>query len=178
MGPVQIFLIGAIFLIILGTAAIFLIGQEKDRKKRITTVIQGHKSAERKFSAKDVQNKRRAEIAKKLKETKEEEDEKKGKKKKATIALSLEQAGLTTTTKQYWIYALMMMAGMMVLALITGQPPIVIVLAAVVGLLGIPRLVLRHLIKRRQKKFLEEFADALEAVIRVAKSCGCHPRAV
>jgi hypothetical protein len=38
---------------------------------------------EKKFSAEDVQNKRRAEIAKKLKETKEEEDQKKGKKKSA-----------------------------------------------------------------------------------------------
>ncbi len=170
MGPVQIFLVGAIVLIILGTAVVFLLGQEKDRKRRITTVIQGHRQSTRKFSAHDVQNKRRAEIARKLKETKEEQDEKKGKKKKATIALLLEQAGLTVTVKQYWLYSVALMVAMLIVTLLLGHSLFVVVMAGIVGLLGFPRLVVRHLTKRRQKKFLEEFADALEAVIRLLKA--------
>jgi tight adherence protein B len=117
-----------------------------------------------------VQNKRRAEIAKKLKETKEEEDQKKGKKKKRTMGLMLEQAGLTISVKQYWIYSAASMVACVIIAKMTGQVPFVVVMAAVIGLFGVPRFVLRFLTKRRQKKFLSEFADALEAIIRLLKA--------
>jgi tight adherence protein B len=40
----------------------------------------------------------------------------------------------------------------------------------VTALFGIPRFVLRHLILKRQKKFLMEFADALEAMVRLLKA--------
>src|SRR5688572_4754066 len=105
MGTIQIILIGVIVLIVLGMLAAYLIGQESDRKKRLASVIRGQSSGAKKFSAQDVQNKRRAEIARKLKETKEIDDIKKGKKKKPTMALMLEQAGLSISVKQYWIYS-------------------------------------------------------------------------
>ena len=38
------------------------------------------------------------------------------------------------------------------------------------ALLGLPRFVLKKVIQRRQKKFLEEFADALDAVVRLLKA--------
>lgn len=170
MGAVEIFLIGTIVFIIVGTIAAYVLGQESDRKKRIATVIQGHKRTERTFSAKDLQNRRRAEIARKLKESKEDDNAKKGRKKKATISLLLEQAGLTISVRRYWVYSVLVMIAAAGLAMLMGQPPFVILMAAIVGLTGIPRLVLRHLTKRRQKKFLEEFADALEAVIRLLKA--------
>lgn len=157
-------------IIIVGSAAAFLMMQEAERKKRINAVIKGHAGGEKKFSAEDVQNKRRAEIAKKLKETKEEEDQKKGKKKRRTLALMLEQAGLTTSVKRYWIYSAVSMIACVMIAKLTGQAPFVLVMAAVIGLFGVPRFVLRFLTKRRQKKFLSEFADALEAIIRLLKA--------
>lgn len=170
MSTLQIVLTAVIVLIIFGAAAAFLMMQENERKKRIASVIKGHGATVKKFSAEDVQNKRRAEIAKKLKESKEVEDEKKGKKKKRTMALMLEQAGLSITVKQYWIYSLISMIACPIIAKLLGQGPFVISMAVIIGLFGIPRLVLRHLTKRRQKKFLEEFADALEAVIRLLKA--------
>jgi tight adherence protein B len=157
-------------IIIVGSAAAFLMMQEAERKKRITAVIKGHVTGEKKFSAEDVQNKRRAEIAKKLKETKEEEDQSKGKKKKRTLALMLEQAGLTVSVKQYWIYSAVSMVACVIIAKLTGQAPFVVVMASVIGLFGVPRFVLRFITKRRQKKFLSEFADALEAIIRLLKA--------
>lgn len=170
MTTLQIFLTILIMIIIVGSAAAFLMMQESERKKRIAAVIKGHATGEKKFSAEDVQNKRRAEIAKKLKETKEEEDQKKGKKKKRTMGLMLEQAGLTISVKQYWIYSAASMVVCAILAQMTGQVPFVVVMAAVIGLFGVPRFVLRFLTKRRQKKFLSEFADALEAIIRLLKA--------
>jgi tight adherence protein B len=144
--------------------------QESDRKKRISSVIKGRTGTGKKQSGQDIQNKRRAEIAKKLKETKEEEDHKKKKKKKPTMEVQLEQAGLTITVKKYWIYSLILMAGLVLVAKLMGQGPVMLFLVAVIGLFGIPRFVVRHITKRRQKKFLEEFPDALEAVIRLLKA--------
>lgn len=170
MTTLQIILTGVIILIIFGAASAFLMMQENERKKRISAVIKGHGSTEKKFSAEDVQNKRRAEIAQKLKETKEIDGEKKGNKKKRTMALVIEQAGLSISVKQYWIYSFISMIVCPIIAKLLGQGPFVISMAAVIGLFGVPRMVLRHLTKRRQKKFLQEFADALEAIIRLLKA--------
>lgn len=40
----------------------------------------------------------------------------------------------------------------------------------ITGVLGFPRFVLRFLTQKRQKKFLEDFADALEAMVRLLKA--------
>lgn len=169
MGPLQIILMGVIVLIIFGMVAAYLISKESDRKKRISSIIKGNAAIGKNPSRQDVQNKRRAEIAKKLKETKEE-DHKKKKKKKPTMEILLEQAGLTISIKQYWIYSLSLMAALVLMAKILGQGPVMLFLVAVIGLFGAPRFVVRFITKRRQKKFLEEFPDALEAVIRLLKA--------
>jgi len=44
------------------------------------------------------------------------------------------------------------------------------VLSGIISFFGIPRFILRQLTKRRQKAFLEEFADALEAMVRLLKA--------
>lgn len=168
MSPLQIILIVVLVLIIVGVGIAYIYAQESERRKKLANVIKGHSTGEKKFTAQDVQNKRRAEIAKKLKETKEE-DQKKGKK-KVTMSLLLEQAGLTISVKQYWLYSAASMVACVVLAKVMGQPVVVLGLVAIVGLFGIPRFVVKFLTGRRQKKFLEEFADALEAVIRLLKA--------
>ena len=168
MGLLQIILMGVIILIVLGMVGAYLIGKESDRKKRIYSVIKGSVGTGQKPSGQDVQNKRRAEIAKKLKETKEEKNHKK--KKKPTMEILLEQAGLTISVKQYWIYSLSLMAALVLMAKLLGQGPVMLFLVAVIGLFGVPRFVVRFITKRRQKKFLEEFPDALEAVIRLLKA--------
>jgi tight adherence protein B len=170
MGVLQIILVGVIALIIFGMIAAYLIGKETDRKKRILLVIKGRSNEEKKFSTQDVQNKRRAEIARKLKETNENINEKKGKNKKPTIQLLLEQAGLNITVKKYWIYSVSLMAVLVFLAKLAGFGPFPLLMVAVTGLLGIPRFIVRFITRRRQKKFLEEFPDALEAVIRLLKA--------
>ncbi|MCD8497013.1 MAG: type II secretion system F family protein [Alphaproteobacteria bacterium] len=56
------------------------------------------------------------------------------------------------------------------MALMFGFSPVVTILFAVIGFLGFPRFVLKRMAAARQKKFLEEFADALEAVVRLLKA--------
>lgn len=85
MTPLQIVLIVLIFLIVLGTGMAFLRGQEEARKKRLMGVVQGNAALRQASSAvneKDLQNKRRAEIAKKLKSDKAGADDIAGQKSK------------------------------------------------------------------------------------------------
>ena len=51
-----------------------------------------------------------------------------------------------------------------------GQPPHIMVAAVIIGLLGFPRFVLKRITAKRQKTFLEEFPDALEATVRLLKA--------
>lgn len=169
MGAIQIVLIVIIALVVAGAGYAFMLNQEAERKKKIAGIIKGQGgSSVASVSDKDEQHKRRAEIAKKLKQSKE--DDGKEKKKKATIQNLLEQAGLSTPAKKFWIYSVVSMVAVVVVAKIMGQGPLVLLFAAVIGLLGLPRFILKRMIMRRQKKFLEEFPDALEAVVRLLKA--------
>ena len=169
MSTLQIILVVLIALIAIAMIAGIVLNREAERKKLVLDRIKGQSTQRTgKVSAQDEQNKRRAEIAKKLKDSKDEDG--KGKKKKATMSLMLAQAGLDISVKQYWIYAAGLMVALIIIAKIFGHGPFVLLMVGIVGLLGLPRLVLRHLTKRRQKHFLQEFPDALEAVVRLLKA--------
>jgi tight adherence protein B len=49
-------------------------------------------------------------------------------------------------------------------------PIFVPLLAAFVGVVGLPRWVLARLVKRRQAKFVDEFANAIDVIVRGVKS--------
>ncbi len=171
MEPVQIILIFVIVLVIAGTGFFLILNQQAKRKQRAISLIMGTASTEvKKASAADEQNKRRAEIAKKLKGRKGNDDEGGDKKKKPTLSIMLEQAGWEISIKQYWIFSVISMVVVLVLAKIMGAGSLMLVLSAVIGFFGVPKLVVRHMTKGRQKKFLEEFPDALDAMTRLLKS--------
>jgi len=157
-----------IVLAVAGTVIGVMMNREAERKKRMLSVIKGHSSggSEVQVDEKDLQNKRRAEIAKKLKDEKEEENEKK----KTTTSMMLEQAGLSWTPMQFWIFSVVSLVCFVALAKLTGQNPMITGLAAIIGLLGFPRFVMKKITDKRQKNFLMEFPDALEATVRLLKA--------
>lgn len=171
MNTIQIVLITLIFIIIIGIGIAFSLNQEAERKKRVMATIKGRAATTSNVpSEQDAQNRRRAEIAKKLRDDKEE-DEKSKKKQKTSISVMISQAGLHISTKQFWIYSFLSMIIFVVLAkVVFAANPFVVLMAAIIGLLGFPRIVLKKLAAKRQKKFLMEFADALEAVVRLLKA--------
>lgn len=173
MAGVQIILIVLIFLIVLGTGIIYLRGQEAERKKRLMGVVRGEaglRQAASSVSEKDQQNKRRAEIAKKLKETKNGDAEADGKQSKPRLEDKIAQAGLSLSLTKFWLLSVLSMIVFLLLSLLFGLSPFVVLMMGVIGLFGFPRYVLRVIAGKRQKKFLEEFADALEAVVRLLKA--------
>ncbi|MCB9989619.1 MAG: type II secretion system F family protein [Rhodospirillales bacterium] len=167
MTPLYIVIVLLIVLVVLGMAAALMISNQKQQKSRTMAVIRGRGAASAdKIDQKTAQNKRREEIARKLKGTEVDEN----KKKKASISTQLEQAGIKISVKQYWLFSALSGIVFAVLGKLFGMSVFVLVMLAVIGFLGFPKFVVRHMTKRRQKKFLEEFADALEAMVRLLKA--------
>ncbi len=165
MTMVQIVILSSAVFLIFGVVAAVLMNRETKKRENKMAVIRGN-AGDGPANEKDVQNRRRAEIARKLKESKEEE---KGKK-KVTIATKLAQAGLNASPKHFWIASVVMGIALTAVGFVLGASKIMLILLPIIGTLGLPRFILRWLIKRRQKKFLAEFADALEAVVRLLKA--------
>lgn len=165
MSLIQIILIALIAIISMGVIVVFAMSQEAKRKERAVLAIKG-RSGGVKISDKDDANKRRAEIAKKLKDSKSEDPNKK----KKTISMAISQAGLKISTTQFWIFSAISMIALVLIAKMMGQAPFVLLMAAVIGFFGVPRYVLKIAAGKRQKKFLEEFPDALEATVRLLRA--------
>ena len=167
MEPIQIILIAAIVFILVAIVMYVMMGSDSKQKQKNIAIIRGS-AGEAYVDEKDLQNKRRAEIAKKLKATRDEE--KKGQN-KATIPVKMEQAGLKPVPAKFWGLSILSAIVCTVLAkFVFGMSTIMVGLIFVIGLFGLPNMMLKRMIKKRQKKFLADFADALEGVVRLLKA--------
>lgn len=169
MNPLIIIGFFLVLLIVLGMAAAMIMGNDREQKQRMMAVIKGRGGPAEgdEKSKKSEGDKRRAEIAKKLKE----EDEDSGKKKrKATLESLFEQAGLKISVKKYWMFSFLSCLIFIMSTKIFGYSNFVALMAGIIGLFGLPRFIVRRKINKRQKQFLEEFADALEAMVRLLKA--------
>lgn len=160
-----------IILVAMGVVAGVIISNENQKKRRQIDAIKGRKSGEEKNNQQDLQHKRRAEIAKKLKESSSGKDEDDEKKKKNSLKAMLQQAGMqNVTVKQFMMFSAIFTVIALAICLILGLSPIVMVMVGITAFLGLPRMFLKNRINNRQKKFLEEFPDVLEAMVRLLKA--------
>ncbi len=167
MSPVVIIFALLIILALMGVMVALMLSNQAQQKQRRLAVIQGKASSSGEKDEKTIQNKRRDELARKLKDSELEGGKSR---KKAKMAELLIQAGLSISTKQFWIFSLLLGVFLALLSKLFGQSNVVVLMMLITGSLGIPRFILKRKIKKRQKKFLEEFADALEAMTRLLKS--------
>ena len=91
-------------------------------------------------------------------------------KKKVSLRIKLQRAGLDTTPQQYWIASAITGVGVGAIVFLTGSTPLVSLLAAFGAGFGLPNWVLNFLFKRRKKKFMNEFANAVDVIVRGVKS--------
>jgi tight adherence protein B len=91
-------------------------------------------------------------------------------KKRVPLRIRLMRAGLSIKPRTY--YLLSVAAGLVggLLVLVTGSSPLVSLLAAFACGFGLPRWILARMTKRRQAKFLFEFANAIDIIVRGIKS--------
>jgi len=161
--------IAAVLVIILG-AGIFasVVSARQARQARYAAVIV-RDGGRLRDDAKDKQSRARADIAKKLKEASAIEAAKK--KDRTSIRELMMQAGFEAPASRFWLSALLFAACVYgLLTLMTGWPKIAIVFVTITAFLGMPKIFLKWKAARRQKKFLEEFADALDASVRLLQA--------
>lgn len=111
-------------------------------------------------------NNRRKSVAETLKEL---EDRQKPKQ-KMTLRAKLQQAGLDIPNQSFYVISASCGLLIAMLLFLTTSSPLVPLLGGFVGGFGLPQWILGKLIKRRQNKFLDEFANAIDVIVRGVKS--------
>jgi len=144
-------------------------GKRQERRDRYLSVISRARGGSGKGDDQGKSlAKQRADLARKLKEASDESQEKK--KDKTSLRQMMQQAGIEAPVSQYWIFSGVFAVVVCGLTLTTSWPMIAKVLVTFTAFLGAPRFFLKWKAKRRQKKFLAEFADALDAMARLLQA--------
>ena len=132
-------------------------GVTESRARRTSRVVQAEQTAQRKQAVAD---------------TLKEIEARQNKKTKLSLRVRLLRAGLEITVRTFWILSAVAGVGLAALAFIAMPtiPPIALAAVAFIGAFGLPRWVLGFLIKRRQAKFVNEFANAIDVIVRGVKS--------
>jgi tight adherence protein B len=97
-------------------------------------------------------------------------DERHKKSKRLPLSVRIAQAGLSWSKRQFFLISIGMGMGMFVFGMITGGGFIIASMLGLAGSLGLPRWLLSYLKKRREKKFLEAFPDAVDIIVRGVKA--------
>jgi len=171
----QMILVGGLIALAVGAVIMLVMTPgDKDRAKkrvsglqsqRVTTANSAGKAAANPDAAKD----RRKKLTETLKKIDDNQKETK-KKNKASLPQKLEQSGMEITVKQFYIASLFSCLALVAVGLISGQKMWVTGLMGFVGLFGLPRWFVGMATKRRQKKFINEFSNAIDVIVRGVKS--------
>ena len=145
----------------------YLSGEHRtDKRIQAATENKGRRIATKQQA--EVANSRRRQVADTLKELEHRQKQRE----KVSMRLRLQRAGLEIAPRVFWIASLVCGAivGAAIWVTAPNLPIIVPVLGAFVGVLGLPRWILSRLTKRRQYKFTDEFANAIDVIVRGVKS--------
>ncbi|MBW9073391.1 type II secretion system F family protein [Agrobacterium deltaense] len=115
-------------------------------------------------------SKRRKSMQDSLRDMEKKQNEKAKKAKNVSLRDKLVQAGLAISVRQFHLLSAGASAFATLIALLYDLSLITSLLIGAVVALGLPRWVLAFTLKRRQKKFLEEFPNALDVMCRSIKS--------
>ena len=150
-----------------GVAYAFVGGTSARTQKRMAAVSKQSAASVALRGTADSNQQRRKNVQSLLKDLEKQQKEKK---QRPTLRKRIEQAGLTITPRSYWLLcatAALIVAGIM---LLMHQNIIAVVMVAFAVGLGLPRWILGFLKNRREKAFTNEFANAIDVIVRSVKS--------
>jgi tight adherence protein B len=152
----------------LGGVAFAFSGGNERSQKRVAAVARPAAQLRGPREGADVVAKRAKNLAAQLKDIEKNQARKK---EKPTMRRRLEQAGFPKTSpRSFWMICGIVAIMAASLAIATHQKPLVIALAVFAVGLGLPRWVLSFLTNRRKKKFTENFAPAIDVIVRSVKT--------
>lgn len=128
---------------------------------------EGKTSSFRSRFQEDQKDARRRQIADSLKQI---EDQERQRKRKINLRTLIQQAGLDISPRTFWFFSMICGVVLFIVPFFMGAPLLVAVGASFVGFLGLPRWFLGFLRKRRQNTFLNDFADAIDVMVRGLKA--------
>ena len=140
----------------------------KQTEKRLQTVTEGRAKRTQRAVQAEQSSKNRLTVTQKLKELEQRQKARK----KVTLRLRLERAGFDILPQTFWIASaiLGLACGAAAYFSMPTLPLAVPLAAAFVGTFGLPRWILFRLTKRRRNKFLNEFANAIDVIVRGVKT--------
>ena len=170
----DLLLIGPLLLgaVSIGTIAFILVnpyfsGERRvDQRMQVVTESKSKRLA-LKNQSETAQNRRRA-----VTETLKELEDRQKSLEKVTMRLRLQRAGLDMSPRSFWVLSAGcgLLLGLSIIVSAPNLPIVVPLLGAFVGLLGLPRWIVARMTKRRQRKFIDEFANAIDVIVRGVKS--------
>ncbi len=158
----------AFLVLALGGAAFAFAGNGGVSQKRMASAAAKPTATGRSLRGTDSNAQRRKNVQQLLKEI---DDKEAAKKEKLTLRRRLEMAGLShVQPRMFWIASGGLGLVAALVCFITGQNLIVVGLVAFAAALGLPRWILNFLRGRREKAFTNEFANAIDVIVRSVKS--------
>jgi tight adherence protein B len=164
---------GLAFIAITAVGFAFAGGGRGKQSKRLKAISDGNPRA-RNVDANALRRKQMADATKALRDR--EEANRRNKASRASIEDKIKQAGFNFTVSTFWIASAitgLVAGGGALFATGFKTEPLQLLICAGVAFaaaFGLPRWVLGSAIKRRQKKFIDLFADALDVIVRGVKS--------
>lgn len=159
-------LTAVLFVLALGGVFAFSGGTSAKTQKRLAAVGQAGPAVQGRGMP-DTNQLRRKNVQTLLKDLEKQQAEKK---QRPTLSRRIERAGVTWSTRTYWAISAAIAIAVALVCRITGQTLLVTLLATFGSGLGLPRWILAFLRSRREKKFTQEFANAIDVIVRSVKS--------
>lgn len=164
-------LLAMLVVLLIGAGVSMAISRKQQVRNRTLAIIARDKQpAGEKGESKDKQlAKQRDALEKRLKEASKQEAAQK--QDKTSIKEKMQQAGIEAPVSRFWMYsAIFAVVTFILVKFVFGLKILSVILITFTAFFGVPRLFLKIKAGRRQKKFLEEFPDALDACVRLLQA--------
>ncbi|MBC7103595.1 MAG: type II secretion system F family protein [Parvibaculum sp.] len=164
-----IFAIAILAALCIGAIGFVFVGGESKSQQRVARVTRAGNARLTSAADSDVDNseKRRKQMQETLKTL---EDKQKEQKKRIPLKTRIERAGLDMELRIFYIASAVCGLVAMLGLKLAGLALFIALLGGFAAAFGLPRWVLSYLMKKRQKAFTEEFANAIDVIVRGVKS--------
>lgn len=179
----MVFAVAALaFLALAGIGLAFTSGEGDAAKKRAKAIGAGVSAGKVRGKVHDENSKRRAKTQEMLENLRKQDKERRKSITPRDVASKISQAGLEMPVTAFWIGSFVLGVvcafliylsgadGLVIAGISFKSKPVMIAGAFLAGSLGLPRYILGFLTKRRYKKMINQFADALDIIVRGVRS--------